>query len=110
MLGHLPALDAPDVDGAELDLPAGRLDAEECPVLRARVGAPPDDLVAAKDPIVDDKVQIGQRGVEAARAFDVRGKARRIAAGTLQVGFGEDLGERTRVMRIDRGDVAIQQG
>jgi hypothetical protein len=83
MLGEFAALDPPNVDRAELDLFTGRRNAEEWAVLSTRVGASRDNLIAAKNTILDDQMEIGQRRVEASRAVDMRREARRVPAGPL---------------------------
>jgi hypothetical protein len=80
---QLSALNPPNVDRAEFYLFAGRLNSEKRTMLCSRVGTSRDNLIAAEDAILHDEMQVGKRRVEAACVLDMRGKAGRVAAGSL---------------------------
>ena len=110
MFSQLAALDTPDIDRTELDLLAGRLNAEKFAALGSAVGASRDDPVPTEDTVLDDQVQVGQRREKALRIFNLRGEAGRTATGALQIRIGENARERTGVMCIRSRDIAFKQG
>jgi hypothetical protein len=56
VFGQLAAFDTPNIDRAEFDLFAGRLNAEKFPALGSAVGASRDNLVPAEDTVLDDQM------------------------------------------------------
>src|SRR5882672_5722613 len=69
VLGELAVLDAPDVDGAQREAPAGRSDALQWLRMRSREAHARDHLVAGNDAVLDPRMDVRHAREDAAKVF-----------------------------------------
>src|SRR5260370_9610535 len=85
MLGELPALDAPDIDGPEREAPPGRRDAQQRLGVRRGEGHARDHLVAGDDPVLHSRLYVRHPAADPPKVLDLSGQPTRTAARVLDV-------------------------
>src|SRR5262249_7227979 len=91
MLGELPVLNAPDIDGPQREAPPSRGDPQQGLRVRCGEGHACDDLVAGDDPVLDPCLDVRHTAKDRAKILDLSGEAAGAPTGVLDVGLGVDL-------------------
>jgi hypothetical protein len=73
------------------------------------MGGARDDLVACDDAVIHLHPVVRRRGEDLAEILDLGGEAGWASAGVLDIGFGEQLWERTRVVCVYRCHILVQK-